>query len=141
MQRQATADIRFHAVGSARMILAVAVAHGGRSSEQLEIEQAGQRIPFVEMVDPYGSRLHEADIEAGDVTIRYAVEVDGFSPRAATDDLDILTFLRQSRYCESDALHETAHENFDGLEGQALLLAVREWTATNIRYEHGSTST
>lgn len=141
MQRQATADIRIRALGPARMILAVAVAHGGRRSEQLEIEQAGQRIPFVELVDPYGSRLHEADIEPGDVTIRYAVEVDGFSPRAATDDLDILTFLRQSRYCESDALHETAHENFDGLEGQALLLAVREWTAARIRYEHGSTST
>ncbi len=141
MQRHATAEMRIHALGPARMILAVAVAHGGRRSERLEVEQGGEHIPFVELVDQYGSRLHEADIEAGDVTIRYAVEVEGLAPRATTDDLDMLTFLRQSRYCESDALHDTAHEHFDGLEGQALLLAVREWTAANIRYEHGSTST
>lgn len=141
MQRHATATIHIRALGSARMVLAVAVAHGGRSSEQLNIEQNGQNIPFVELVDQYGSRLHEADIETGDVVIRYAVEVEGLSPRATPDDLEMLTFLRQSRYCESDALHDTAHENFDGLEGQALLRAVRDWTAANIRYEHGSTST
>jgi transglutaminase-like putative cysteine protease len=53
----------------------------------------------------------------------------------------MLTFLRQSRYCESDVLHERAHQLFDGVEGHELLRAVRDWTATSIRYEHGSTST
>lgn len=141
MQRHATADIHIRALGPARMILAVAVAHPGREQEQLVVEQAGQRIPTVELTDPYGSRLHECNIDAGEVVIRYSVDVEGLAPVATSDDLDMLTFLRQSRYCESDALHDSAQELFGELEGQPLVLAVREWTAHNIRYEHGSTST
>jgi len=141
MQRHATAVMHIRALGPARMVLAVAVAHDGREHEQLEVEQAGQLIPTIELTDQYGSRLHECNIDVGDVRIRYEVDVVGRSPRATSDDLDTLTFLRQSRYCESDALHQTAEELFGGLDGHALVLAVRQWTADTIRYEHGSTST
>ena len=140
MQREASARIQVRALGPARMILAVAIAQGGRTSEHLHIEQAGQSIPFTELVDQYGTRLHESDIDMGEVSIRYDVTVDGLAPKAETGDLEMLTFLRQSRYCESDVLHDTAHELFDGFEGHELLRAVRDWTASRIRYEHGSTS-
>jgi transglutaminase-like putative cysteine protease len=141
MQRRATAQIRIRALGPARMVLAVAVAQGGRASERLEIQQGGVRIPFIELTDTYGTRLHEADIDAGEVDIDYEVAVEGLAPRTDSGDLEMLTFLRQSRYCESDVLHERAHQLFDGVEGHELLRAVRDWTATSIRYEHGSTST
>ncbi len=123
------------------MILAVAVAQGGRTSERLEIEQGGASIPFIELVDAYSTRLHECDIEVGDVKITYDVDVEGLAPTPEAGDVDMLTFLRQSRYCESDMLHGRAHELFDGIEGHELLRAVRNWTAANVRYEHGSTST
>lgn len=141
MQRRATAQIRIRSLGPARMVLAVAVAQGGRASERLEIQQRGERIPFIELTDTYGTRLHEADIEAGEVNIDYEVAVEGLAPRPDSGDLEMLTFLRQSRYCESDVLHERAHELFDGVDRHELLRAVRDWTATSIRYEHGSTST
>lgn len=141
MQRRATAHIKIHALGPARMILAVAAAQGGRASERLDIQQFGASIPFVELTDTYGTRLHEADIEVGDVSISYEVTVEGLAPLPDSGDLEMLTFLRQSRYCESDVLHERAHELFDGVEGHELLRAVRSWTAKSIRYEHGSTST
>jgi len=141
MQRRATARIHIQSLGPARMILAVAVAQGGRASERLEIQQAGANIPFTELTDPHGTRLHEADIETGDVTIDYEVTVEGLAPVPETGDVEMLTFLRQSRYCESDVLHDRAHELFDDYEGHELLRAVRDWTASSIRYEHSSTST
>ena len=141
MQRRATARIQIRALGPARMILAVAAAQGGRASERLEIQQAGANIPFIELTDSHGTRLHEADIETGDLTVEYEVTVEGLAPVPDTGDMEMLTFLRQSRYCESDVLHDRAHELFDGFEGHELLRAVRDWTASNIRYEHSSTST
>ena len=141
MQRHATAEMRIHALGPARMVLAVAVAQGGRASEKLEIQQAGSSIPFIELTDTHGTRLHEADIDTGDVTIDYEVTVEGLAPVADAGDVEMLTFLRQSRYCESDVLHDRAHELFDAYEGHELLRAVRDWTASSIRYEHSSTST
>jgi len=49
-----------------------------------------------------------------------------------------VTFLRPSRYCESDTLAPTADAEFRGLEGHALLAAVAAWVHEKLAYVSGS---
>jgi transglutaminase-like putative cysteine protease len=64
--------------------------------------------------------------------------VDGQFDPPPVDDFDLITFLRPSRYCESDSLGPTAASEFAGLQDQGLLSAVSEWVADKLTYVPGS---
>jgi transglutaminase-like putative cysteine protease len=54
------------------------------------------------------------------------------------DELDLITYLRPSRYCESDSLGPTAASEFAGLHEEKLLAAVSGWVADKLTYVAGS---
>ncbi|WP_455132433.1 hypothetical protein [Microbacterium aurum] len=58
------------------------------------------------------------------------------SPRA-TSDLEAITYLRPSRYCQSDEVFSQARRQFRGLQGMDLINAVSEFVASSTTYTPG----
>jgi transglutaminase-like putative cysteine protease len=137
MRRTVSAEIALRIDDPARLAFMVAVA-GETSAEALHLTSAGRPIEPVELTDAAGSRLHVVDAPAGPLALSYSAEVDGLRPSTPVSELDLLTFLRPSRYCESDTLGATAAAEFAGLEGVALLDAVSSWVGTRLAYVPGS---
>ncbi|HSN37083.1 MAG TPA: transglutaminase family protein, partial [Arthrobacter sp.] len=52
--------------------------------------------------------------------------------------MDLIRYVRPSRYAESDLLLPTAYAEFGGLHGSELLHAVRNWVFNELRYISGS---
>lgn len=140
MIRSAAAHLEVTAFAPARLILAVAVATPtpGAGTESLTVIQRGQSLPTHEITDHHGTRLHIVDVTAGDAAIDYSVEVHGQADSAGVDEVDIVRYLRPSRYCESDQLGPTARVEFSGLTGTDLLWAVSSWVGQRLAYVPGS---
>jgi transglutaminase-like putative cysteine protease len=139
MQRTVSAHMELDISGRTNMVFSLAVAQGADlASEQLLLSLDGRRLEPRELVDRHGSRLHELISEAGRMTVDYSAEVVGQSEPAPVDDLDLVVYLRPSRYCESDVLTPTARSEFWGLSGQVLLSAVGSWVRDRLSYVPGS---
>nr|WP_217361389.1 transglutaminase family protein [Aeromicrobium stalagmiti] len=121
------------------MVLSVAVAAGSPVvSETLTIIASGQPVEPTELVGEHGTRLHRLTGPTGPVTIDYRAELDGLADPAADRELDIITYRRPSRYCESDTLFATAKSEFVGLSGKDLLDAVSSWVGDRLSYVPGA---
>ncbi len=90
-----------------------------------------------EIVDQVGSRLHRLQGERGPLAVRYEAVIDGEAPARATSDLEAITYLRPSRYCQSDEVFAQARRQFRGLQGHELIAAVSEFVATSTTYTLG----
>ena len=73
-------------------------------------------VPVVarELVDVTGNRMHVLDAIGSKVVMDYEAVVDGEAAPPPVDDFDLITYLRPSRYCESDSLAPTAAAEFGG---------------------------
>jgi transglutaminase-like putative cysteine protease len=143
MQRRATAHLRLTVQTPVRLAFIVAAAAGQNLSESLRIEQDGRAVQPRELATTHGTRIHLVDTRPGDdgpatLELDYAVDVAGQTEPAPVDDVDLLTYLRPSRYCESDALSPTARAEFAGLTGLDLLAGVSSWVGSELRYVPGS---
>ncbi|HRL49228.1 MAG TPA: transglutaminase family protein [Propioniciclava sp.] len=129
----------------AEIVLSVAVAYGG-VEETLQVTLDGVPLEVVEVTAPHGTRLHVLrDVAPGSLVVDYRASVpDGHSPgpvsteQVAADPLERITYLRPSRYAESDALAHVAAAGFDGLDGKNLLDAVSSWVGQHLTYVSGS---
>jgi transglutaminase-like putative cysteine protease len=139
MQRTVSAHLDLQISGRTDMVFSVAVSSNSLfNSENLSITLDGvQQFPR-ELVDRHGTRLHRLIGEAGRMVVDYSAVVSGRSLPAPVDDIDIVTYLRPSRYCESDSLLPTARSEFAGLSGHALLTAVTLWVWEKLSYVPGS---
>ncbi|WP_243696814.1 transglutaminase-like domain-containing protein [Labedella endophytica] len=138
MQRRATAHLRITAQSSVRLALIVAAAQGQRITERLDVRRDGSPLDPRELFATHGTRLHVIDTDAATIEIDYDVEVTGLAEPAPIDDVDLLTYVRPSRYCESDTLSPTARAEFAGLSGLDLLAGVSSWVGSELRYVPGS---
>lgn len=139
MQRAVTAAIDLEIASSVDLVLSVAAATSvPLVREELTFVQDGRPLAVRELVDSAGSRLHRLQGEAGMLEIRYAAVVDDAPvPPAAVDELEVVTYLRPSRYCPSDELFDQARRRFRGLAGRALVDAVTDFVATSTTYTPG----
>lgn len=139
MQRNVSAEIALRIEEPAQLAFMVAVA-GAASAERLDLRSGagGAPVQATELTDAAGSRIHVVHASPGELSLSYAATVVGQAPPAPVSDVDLLTFLRPSRYCESDQLGPTAVAEFAGLEGAALLDAVTSWVGTRLAYVPGS---
>ena len=108
------------------------------TEEQLDITVDGRRLEPTEIIDAHGTRLHAVRAEGGSSTLDYRAVVDGVAEPAPVNDIDPITYLRPSRYCESDSLGPTAASEFAGLSGHDLLQAVIGWVNEKLTYVTGS---
>ena len=139
MKRTVRTRLELDVSGRTNMVFSIAAAAGATlESERLSIELNGTPLTYEEVADWHGSRLHTLVSEAGVMVAEYEATVDGRSEPAPLIDLDLITYLRPSRYCESDTLTPTARSEFAGLSGHALLGAVTIWVWERLRYVPGS---
>jgi len=139
MQRTVTAHMELKISGRTNMVFSIAAAQSAELiSESLSFVLDGVPQESRELVDRNGSRLHEFISGPGRMIVDYRADVTGRSEPAPVEDLDLITYLRPSRYCESDSLLPTARSEFRGLSGHPLLTAVTLWVWEKLSYVPGS---
>ncbi|MFC9918287.1 transglutaminase-like domain-containing protein [Agromyces binzhouensis] len=138
--RSVGCKIRLDVDQPVRLAFQVAVASDVEAVERLEFRTDGRPIDPTELTDAAGNRLHVVDAPAGSLECSYTAEVPGRAREASVNAADLLTYLRPSRYAESDRLAATAAAEFGGVEGVDRLAAVSSWVGTRLSYVPGSSS-
>jgi transglutaminase-like putative cysteine protease len=138
VQRLVTAELDLDLAASIDLVFQVTTAQGVPvTSEQLTFSQGDRVYTATEIVDQSGSRLHRFTGESGPLEVRYAATVQGPSAAVHTSDLETITYLRPSRYCQSDEVFAQARRQFRGLQGHELLAAVDAFVASSVTYTPG----
>jgi transglutaminase-like putative cysteine protease len=140
MQRSVMARLECDVITPVDAAIAIAVARGpSLIEESFEMSVNGAPLQYAEIADDHGTRLHVTEqIPRGQLTIRYAATVGDLAPIADVQPIDLIRYLRPSRYCESDQLSPVARAEFSGLFGADLLAAVSSWVGTRLGYVQGS---
>jgi transglutaminase-like putative cysteine protease len=139
MRRSVSSSLTLELTGRTDLVLSVAVAQGvDLDSEALTVTLDGEPVQFRELVDRHGTRLHRFESGAGTMRVDYAADVAGRHTPVPSSELDLVGYLRPSRYCESDSLTPTARSEFAGLSGRGLLEAVSSWVGARLAYVPGS---
>ena len=142
MERIVATRLAFKTVADTKVALAVAVArNAGYDSfeESLSVTAGGQDVVLTELGDHHGGRFHYMHFdEPADVLVEYSATVAGFALPEEPSLMELIRYVRPSRYAESDKLLPTAHAEFGGIQGEELLHAVRNWVYRELRYISGS---
>ncbi|KQQ93872.1 transglutaminase [Leifsonia sp. Leaf325] len=138
MQRKANAHLRLQILDPAHLAFIVAAAEGNERTETLELKLDGSPVEAREVISGHGTRIHALEAGPGELTLDYAVTVTGQAEPLAVTERSLLTYLRPSRYCESDSLGPTAVAQFGGLTGVDALDAVSSWVGSHLAYVPGS---
>ena len=123
------------------MVLQVAVGDmpGASRRESLTVTRDGQFLAPAEVAVPGEGRAHVLTVRPGRVLVEYRAAIEGRAVPPEATTADWLTYLRPSRYAESDRLVALAHAEFAGISGAPdLLAAVSSWVGTQLRYVPGS---
>ena len=139
MQRNVSAHMELKISGRSDLVFSIAASQSSLlNSESLTFLLDGVPQQANEVIDRHGSRLHQFVSEAGTMVVDYRAEIAGHAPPPPVDPLDLISYLRPSRYCESDSLLPTARSEFAGLKGHELLTAVTLWVWQKLSYVPGS---
>lgn len=138
MRRTITAHLEVTLSGRTNLIYCLAAARPATfEHEHLTVTVDGVSVDAREIEDLHGTRLHQLVADSGRVVVDYDAAIIG-QTQPPSDELDLITYLRPSRYCESDTLGPTASSEFGGLGGRELLAAVSTWVADKLSYVAGS---
>lgn len=143
MNRHVSARLEFDTLQDAHLALQVAVATtAGDIDERLVVTVDGSPVEVREHAEPHGGRVHVFDAAPGAVVVDYtAVVADPAVPAAPApvDEAELLTYLRPSRYAESDRMVGFATGEFQQIpHGPELLAAVSSWVGMRLAYVSGS---
>ena len=141
MQREVYSRIELDVIERAHLVLQVAPARqpGLDIEETLVVELDGVAQDVREVADLHRGRVHLMDVDPGRLEISYTGSVSGRAEPIGTEPLDPETYLRPSRYAESDRLGAMAAAEFGGLDNPADLLAgVSSWVGERLIYVPGS---
>ncbi len=138
VQRLVTAELDLDLGASVDLIFQIAAAQPAPVlREELTFTQGDRVYTPTEIIDQSGSRLHRLLGEAGRLEVRYEALIEGHVSQRATSDLEAITYLRPSRYCQSDEVFSQARRQFRGLQGLELITAVSEFVASSTTYTPG----
>lgn len=138
MDRDVSAHLTLDVRAPATLAFQLAPAPGYDVREQLTCTIDGVPVTPRVVAGDHGTRVHLLDAAPGALVLDYAGTVLGGTPQLATDEADLLRYLRPSRYCESDSLGPTARAEFAGLAGRDLLAAVSSRVGSRLEYVPGS---
>ncbi|HEY9308339.1 MAG TPA: transglutaminase family protein [Microbacterium sp.] len=140
MQRTVTSTIVLDITEPADLVFSIAAAGVYElSAERITATLDGAPVSIAELTDVHSTRLHRVESGIGELVMSYDATIEGEATPATRDDVELLTYLRPSRYSESDALAETSAAEFRGIQGAAeLLTAVSSWVGTRLSYVPGS---
>jgi transglutaminase-like putative cysteine protease len=108
-------------------------------SEHLVVTLDRAELPVTELRDDHGTRLHTVkQVQPGHLEVEYRASSTGRAPPPPVSDVDVVRYLRPSRYCESDRLTAFARYEFGGFEGLPLLESVSSWVGMRVAYIAGA---
>ena len=139
--RRVGARLVLQVLEPAEVVLQVtaAAAPGQFAGEKLAAVLDGAPVSLTELAMPAGGRAHVLRAAPGQLVVDYEAVLAGAAPPPEVSPADRVTFLRPSRYAESDRLAATAQAEFGGIPaGPELLAAVSSWVGTQLRYVPGS---
>ncbi len=138
MPRRVTARLDLDLGASVDLVLQITAARGvPLDTERLTFAQGDTVLEPTEILDATGSRLHRLTGGPGALTIRYDATVSGPAPTPPTSAREIITYLRPSRYSQSDDVFAQARRQFRGLAGVELVTAVSDFVASSVTYTPG----
>ncbi|GAB4099648.1 transglutaminase family protein [Sinomonas halotolerans] len=142
MQRSVGAHLAFTTTARTKLAMAVAAARlPGYTSfeEELVVTAQGERLEPRELLDGHGGRFHVLEFpEPAEVEVTYRATVDGTAEPAPMDEMELIRYVRPSRYAESDRILPTSYAQFGSLGGPELVQAVRDWVHGQLAYVSGS---
>ncbi|MDI3242539.1 transglutaminase family protein [Arthrobacter sp. AL08] len=142
MKRSVATRMAFNTVAGTKVALAVAVARNAGFEgfeESLSVTSAGAEVPLTEVPDHHGGRFHYMEFaQPAEVLVEYSATVTGFALPEEPRLMELIRYVRPSRYAESDRLLPTAYAEFGGQQGAELVHAVRNWVFSELRYISGS---
>ncbi|MFD1211228.1 transglutaminase family protein [Arthrobacter sp. GCM10027362] len=142
MRRAVSARISAKTTANTSMVFAVAAARNpGFASfdEQLTVLVNSEPAQVREAEDVHGGRLHLLKVaDPSTVELEYSATVTGKAVPEDSDEVELVRYVRPSRYCESDQLLPTSYAEFGSLQGTELLAAVRRWVGKELSYVSGS---
>jgi transglutaminase-like putative cysteine protease len=119
--------------------IAVASLPGLQVDESLTVTLDGKPVSVREIAGQHGTRLHTAEVGLGNLQIKYEATVTGIAEPLPVNDIDVLTYLRPSRYAESDKFFGFAATEFaEYTNSETLLEKVSSWVGTRLNYVPGS---
>ncbi|HEY3631584.1 MAG TPA: transglutaminase domain-containing protein [Jatrophihabitantaceae bacterium] len=139
--RRVGAELTLQVHEPLRLMLQVAVSGMAptRIEESLLVSCDGVPLDVTEVQVPGEGRVHLADPQPGTVTVAYSATIRGTASGVAVTEADRITYLRPSRYADSDRLAPIAQAEFAGISGSTDLLAgVSSWVGSQLRYVPGS---
>jgi len=151
--RRVACDLEFEVSTPAVLALQVAAAStaGDVLDERLAVSLDGAETgpPASELATSRGGRMHVVSVAAGRLAISYQASIRPLSapaPPAPTEevvvDAEAIAALRQSRYCQSDAMAGFAAVELGGLDqGPDLARSVAAWVFERLAYRPGSSDT
>ena len=119
--------------------IAVSRQPGITIDESLSITLNGKAIEPREIIGAHQTRIHVVQAGRGTVTASYSATVVGQADAPPVSDIDLITYLRPSRYAESDKFFGFATTEFQQYASSVILLEkVSSWVGTRLRYVPGS---
>lgn len=113
----------------------------------LEVQNA--RLEWIEAEGLIGQRVW-AFLGTQDLSLRYSATVDVTRPALALEDLaptafdalpaHVLSYMRPSRFCQSDLFTSFVGQEFGHLSGGAKVAAMRDWITQEIAYMPASSN-
>lgn len=141
LKRNVGAEIEVEVCATTILDFQIAVARlpGIDVSESLAITLDGKAIEPREIVGEHGTRVHTVWVDEGIVRLSYSATVVGEAHPAPVRDIDLISYLRPSRYAEADKFFGFATTEF-GRYGTSLTLLekVSSWVGTRLNYVPGS---
>jgi len=140
MKRDVASRIELEVTEPAELVFSMAVSgHHTPTTEHITFRLDGAPLTFRAIPDSHGTRLHSVRSPAGRLVAEYDASIQGEASAAIASPTDLITYLRPSRYAESDALGPTSFAEFGGITDPAqLLAAVSSWVGTRLSYVSGS---
>jgi transglutaminase-like putative cysteine protease len=119
--------------------IAVSRQPGIDVDESLVITLNGQTLEPREIIGEHETRIHVVEAATGTLTASYSATVVGQAEATPVTDIDLITYLRPSRYAESDKFFGFAATEFQEYGTSITLLEkVSSWVGTRLSYVPGS---
>jgi hypothetical protein len=132
-------DVQVTAASTLEFQIAVARLPGLEVSESLTITLDGKPLQPREIIGAHDTRIHAIDVGEGLVSLSYQATVFGEADPAPVRDIDVITYLRPSRYAEADKFFGFAATEFGQYTDSATLLEkVAAWVGARLDYVPGS---
>ncbi len=141
MHRVVTSSVSLDVLAPASLELQVAVAGPLPHDEHLRVTLDGRPCGLRVLATAARGRLHALHVGAGRLEVSYRAAVPAQARPVPLEPLDRSTFLRPSRYAESDRLAAVASAELGGTDDPAgLVRAVAAWVGRRLSYVPGSSS-